>query len=521
MKSAESAGLFFNCSWGDYDADGYVDLVVTSNPGSSLLFHNDGDGSFSRVPDSAIEKDSPSTGSIPLWADYDNDGDLDLFVSWMEGFGDMVKLFPAAYTGVEGLLKDRLYRNEGDGTFSRVIEGDWVNDSGDAWGSSSAWADFDNDGHLDLYVGNAHGQRNFLYRNNGDGTMTEVGNGTRLVRGEVETHGVVWTDYNNDGYQDLIVMGQLTRQFRNNGDGTFTPEGLQQDQLFDWGVAAGDYDNDGDMDLAVASWHNNRLYRNDGVGGFTEVMDGVINVEDQIESISPSWADYDNDGYLDLHITNHRGQNNFLYHNEGNGNFSRVTDVSMVNDGGLGWGAAWADYDNDGDLDLVETDGAVWPSVSNSKLLKLYPERRNDQQLAPSLARGSRLQPVGDWREGQDQGQRERSGSQPVERGIIGFRVREPERPAGTLRARGCHHGRYSHHRMAVRGGAGDEGCPRRSVPDRDGNEYGRKTGQYLDAGSGRNRRQCPHRGTGHHRRNASDRAHPGFGGNPVGLRCF
>ena len=228
---AESVGLFFNCSWGDYDADGYVDLVVTSNPGSSLLLHNDGNGSFSRVLDSAIEKDSPSTGSIPLWADYDNDGDLDLFVSWMEGFGDMVKLFPAAYTGVEGLLNDRLYRNEGDGTFSKVTEGDWVNDSGDAWGSSSAWADFDNDGHLDLYVGNAHEQQNFLYRNNGDGTMIEVGDGTSVVRGEVETHGVIWTDYNNDRYPDLIIMGQLTMQFRNNGDGTFTPEGLQQDQL--------------------------------------------------------------------------------------------------------------------------------------------------------------------------------------------------------------------------------------------------------------------------------------------------
>ena len=215
-------GYYYHCGWGDYDNDGFPDLMVTSimwtpqEGAPSILFHNNGDGTLSRVRDAVMELDNPSTGTSPLWGDYDNDGDLDLFINYYAGFGEVERLLPEIFGGgvVPDMLKDRFYRNEGDGTFVRITEGDWVNDIGDPWGTGAAWADYDLDGYLDLFVGSAHSQANLLYHNEGDGTMRRI-SGTKIAIGDAEAHGLTWTDYNNDLYPDLIIAGQTNMQFRN------------------------------------------------------------------------------------------------------------------------------------------------------------------------------------------------------------------------------------------------------------------------------------------------------------------
>ena len=177
----DSTGFYYNCAWGDYDNDGFVDLMATNimrtvHEGSpSILFRNNGDGTLSRVRDAVMELDNPSTGASPLWGDHDNDGDLDLFINYFDANGGIKELFPDTFGGLSDtdMLKDRFYRNEGDGTFVRITEGAWVNDDGDPWGSGASWVDYDLDGKLDLFVGNAFDQPNFLYRNEGD-EMTRV-----------------------------------------------------------------------------------------------------------------------------------------------------------------------------------------------------------------------------------------------------------------------------------------------------------------------------------------------------------
>jgi len=370
--------LPFNCAWGDYDNDGWVDLFVGDGPDvPNSLYHNNGDGTLSRVTEGEIVFGESSTADSTVWADYDNDGNIDLFVSYFAGRH-------GALTDPD-IIRDRFYRNNGDGSFTRITEGAWVNDNGDAYGSGAAWADIDNDGFVDLFVGNALDQGNFLYLNNGEGTMTDIGGDTTMPY--FETHGATWSDSDNDGDQDLLIVGQGVPQFRNKGDGTFDrvstgdlPNIPGDDYLYDFGIAAGDYDNDGDMDLALASFLRNRIYRNDGTGDFTELLDGVIDVEDSIQSYSTAWVDYDNDGYLDLFFANFNDAStphltetdNFLYHNDGDGTFTAVMEGEIVTSGGINFSAAWADFDNDGDMDLVMGNGTIWPEVTQPFLTDFF-----------------------------------------------------------------------------------------------------------------------------------------------------
>ncbi len=326
----EDPGQFFGSSWGDYDGDGYPDLVLTGIDGNRL-YHNNGDGTLTRIESSAIAEDMDGW---PVWADYDNDGYLDLFVS-------------SFFHG-----PDRLYRNLGDGSFSRVIldpEENIVN-------HSACWGDLDNDGFVDLFVANTANQVNYFYRNNGDGSLT--GGPAPELGGSAVSHLSQWTDYDMDRDVDLLVA-QVDMHFRNDKGVLVRGEGSPYDRgtFEDIDIASADYDNDGDLDLVVVGMLGNRLYTNDGAGNFTEVLDDAIQGAGIHTSSCAAWGDYDNDGKIDLFVGNFYDEADLLFHNEGGGVFSQVTEGPLVNRKGYNWSASWADYDNDGDLDLVTTDG--------------------------------------------------------------------------------------------------------------------------------------------------------------------
>jgi hypothetical protein len=345
--------------WGDYNNDGYLDLfVVNGQDGfatNAFLYRNNRDGTFTQIlsgPPVNVSAQAPSAG----WGDYDNDGNLDLFV---------------AATGAH-----LFYRNNGDGTFSRILSGLIATNSAFTYGCS--WADYDNDGFLDLFVtvidpsANSHC---FLYRNNGDATFSSVTNNV-LVTDRASSIGCAWGDYDNDGHLDLFECGGRgpgsplapNRLYHNNGDGTFTrvaAGSVGTDQGRCGSCAWGDYDNDGFLDLFVANGFGgqNFLYRNNGDGTFTRVTAGIVATDMATNWYGCAWGDYDNDGFLDLFVTGEGYTNivpvvvNALYHNNGDGSFTKITNGSPVNEYSDSVGCCWADYDNDGFLDLFATRG--------------------------------------------------------------------------------------------------------------------------------------------------------------------
>ena len=167
--------------------------------------------------------------------------------------------------------------------------------------------------------------------------------------------GVAWGDADQDGDLDLYLVnsGQANRLFRNSGttlDGDIVLAAGIADNASGFGAAWGDYDNDGDLDLYLArSGETNRLYRNNGNGTFTDVG-GAAGVDNNDEGRSVAWGDYDNDGHLDLYLVND-GPNR-LFRNQGDGTFEEISSAAGVSDSGKGQAVAWGDYDNDEDLDL-------------------------------------------------------------------------------------------------------------------------------------------------------------------------
>jgi hypothetical protein len=320
-------------AWGDFNNDGFIDLIASPYNGSNLLYTNNGGGGFTRITAGPVALDSGSSFGC-IWGDYDNDGALDLFVSVNVG-------------------NDWLYHNNGNGTFTKITSGTIVTSGGN--GNNCAWGDYDNDGFIDLFVANSD-QNDFLYHNNGNSTFTRITtNAIALKPGN--SQGASWGDYDNDGLLDLFVsrVNQPNLLYRNLGNGSFiaiTNGLIVNESTASQGVSWGDYDNDGSLDLFVANPNaRNFLYHNNGDGSFTKITSGAI-ATDIGNAHGCSWADYDNDGFLDLVVINRLGPS-FLYHNNGDGTFLRVANgEAIVTDGGEAFSGAWGDYNNDGFPDL-------------------------------------------------------------------------------------------------------------------------------------------------------------------------
>jgi len=326
-------------SWGDYDNDGDLDMYVIHSPYiSNMLLRNDGVGAFSDVtPD--LLKDMNGYGGGAVWGDYDNDGDLDLYLA--NGGGSYNKLF----------------RNDA-GTFVDATSGPlgWS-----TLGSRPTWVDYDCDGDIDLYVAK-YGGGNKLLRNDGNGVFTDVTSGPEGDSGA--TTCASWVDYDNDGDPDLFLStwNGTCRLLRNDA-GSFTDVTPTLLAVANAGTAAwGDYDNDGDFDLylVVPTWGSpNRLFRNDGGGSFTDVTAAPVN--DTQHNGMAVWLDHDNDGDLDLYLVNDNERNR-LFRNDG-GSFTEDTHGLLIWEG-YSSVVSWGDCDNDGDLDGYF--GISFPAGSNT-----------------------------------------------------------------------------------------------------------------------------------------------------------
>ena len=331
-----SVGSSSSLAWGDYNNDGFIDLYVNPfNGGGSLLYSNNGNGTFTRITAGNIGTDVNNAFGA-AWADYDNDGALDLFVATSTSANDW------------------LYHNNGNGSFTKVTAGAIVSSGGN--GNNCSWGDYDNDGFVDLWVANSD-QRDFLYHNNGDGSFTRITNGP-IAEKAGNSQGGSWGDYDNDGRLDLFVsrVNEPNLLYHNEGNGVFraiTNGTIVTEPTVSQGTSWGDYDNDGYLDLFVANPVNgqkNFLYHNNGDGTFSKITTGPV-VGDTFGACGV-WADYDNDGFLDLFVANRSGLLNSLFHNNGDGTFTKISDVIPTTDPNNSFSAAWADYDNDGFPDL-------------------------------------------------------------------------------------------------------------------------------------------------------------------------
>jgi hypothetical protein len=361
------------CAWGDYDNDGFLDLFVTrfDNIAVNALYHNERDGTFTRFSAGAPANESNVRSAGCIWGDYDNDGFLDLFVA-----------------NLGATATNWLYRNNGNGTFEKMTGSQAGPIASDPTGRSvsAAWGDFDADGYLDLFVANgafAENNVNALYRNLGQGRFTNTAATSGFNQALMSTQGT-WADVDGDGRLDLFVThhnNQGNYIYRNLGGGAFraTASGhVLNERLNSVGSAWGDYDNDGDLDLFVVNrglsgdvHQTNRFYRNNGGGTFEEITTGDI-VNDTGVFNTCAWADYDNDGHLDLFVAN-EGSQNRLYHNNGDGTFQSVTEGDIVTEIAASNGCSWGDYDNDGFLDLFVANGGLTGPRNNF----LYHNDRN------------------------------------------------------------------------------------------------------------------------------------------------
>lgn len=358
----------------DFNGDDLLDVLVSSwNPGGQIrLFLNQGDGSFTdKTDDSNL---IGITGGLNLvHADYDNDGDLDVYVlrgAWLEAS--------------VGRHPNSLLQNDGTGRFTDVTFAVGLGEIHHPT-QTAGWADFDLDGDLDLYVGNEKTQSE-LFRNDG-GRFTEIAKEAGVTNDRGFAKAVAWGDFDGDRWPDLYVsnLGQDNVLFQNNRDGTFTEiarrKGVHRptDSFASW---FWDHDNDGDLDLFVGSYsvgvkfvaldyfgmatltEKDCLYENDGKGNFKQVG-SQRGLDSVTQPMGCNYGDLDNDGFLDFYLgTGYPGYDglmpNVMYRNQAGKGFQDVTFSGGFGHLQKGHGVAFADYDHDGDQDVFAELGGAY-----------------------------------------------------------------------------------------------------------------------------------------------------------------
>lgn len=359
-------------AWGDFDGDGDLDLFTVGIQVPHALYRNDQGASFADITEEAGLYDGRG-GWGALCADYDNDGDLDLYVTrdaW------------------EGRAPNSLYRNRGGGAFDDI--GPAAGVAGAEASFTAAWGDYDNDGNLDLYVADGitgDGSPNKLYRNQGDGQFTDQAEAAGVAH-PGKSLGVAFGDCDLDGDLDLYVadVDGPNTLYRNDGSNGFADitaaAGVAEPTVGGYVAFFFDYNNDARPDLFVSSMayyqdfvssqvsgrahgsHRAHLYRNNGNGSFTDVAPKA-GLDRYFGSMGAGFGDVDYDGRLDIYLANggpvmHRFEPNILYHNRGN-RFVDISEAAGVDNLGKGHGATFADYDSDGDLDLYAGIGGHYP----------------------------------------------------------------------------------------------------------------------------------------------------------------
>ncbi|MBN2559604.1 MAG: VCBS repeat-containing protein [Phycisphaerae bacterium] len=351
LDVCENRGTCMDAVWGDYDNDGHMDLYIIKW-GPNILYHANGDGTFTDVTEKTGVGDR-GNGNAGIWFDYDVDGDLDLYIGnyfryehlWaLESSRTMHEDFETARDAGANVL----YRNNGDGTFTDVTKEMGVGDTG--WTLDSGAGDYDNDGDQDLANANDFGQDRF-YRVNADGTFTNVTDeaiGWDTYKGM----NIEFGDFNNDGWLDLYVANIWTKEYvkegnqlyRNMGDKTFNDISFEA-EVYDggwcWAGKFWDYDNDGDLDIMVA---NGYISGTPDDEYFTKLATSVTQSGfDPIDAQNwPTMGDSTFSGY----------QTSRVWRNEGNEVFKQVAEEIGLADIHDGRGLAIADFDNDGDLDV-------------------------------------------------------------------------------------------------------------------------------------------------------------------------
>ncbi len=338
----------------DYDNDDYYDLFIPDGV-ESRLFRNRKDGTFDDVTESSglAGLDGVSVG---VFADYDNDGDKDAFIS-------------------RTFKPNQLFRNNGDGTFTDVTAQTGIGE--DCCTTVASWADYNNDGYIDLYVGRyldprldipttfyaRNGEPNQLYRNNGDGTFSNVTKEAGV--GEVGLClGTVFGDYNDDGWPDLYAVNDFGRNtlYRNNGNGTFTDVTVESNTLaYGAGMNAtmGDYNNDGKLDIYVTNIRSDHAWFAEAPTirryMYNSFAQGVW-----LSDMPLYWEIFRQSGFGFVGVFKQMASGNTLLQNKGDGTFEDVSWDASANPPGWFWGAGMYDYDNDGWKDIYAANGWVY-----------------------------------------------------------------------------------------------------------------------------------------------------------------
>ena len=338
----------------DFDNDGYYDVFIPDGV-SSRLFRNCRDGTFEDVTEKAGLAGLDGV-SVATFADYDNDGFKDLFVS-------------------RTFRPNQLFHNNGDGTFRDVTRESGIGE--DCCTTVAAWADYDNDGFLDLYVGRyldprkdipttfyaRNGEPNQLYHNNGDGTFTNVTE--RAGVGECGLClGVVWGDFNDDGWPDLYVVNDFGRKtlYRNNRNGTFSDITVKSNALaYGAGMSASfvDYDNDGRFDYYVTHIQSDHSWFAESPT-VKRYMLKCLTQGTWKTDMPLYWEIFRQSGRNFVRVFQQMASGNTLLRNKGNGTFEDVTANAKANPRGWFWGASFADFDNDGWQDVYMANGWVY-----------------------------------------------------------------------------------------------------------------------------------------------------------------